>query len=302
MSHVATFSLFVTSRLLRPFRLDLKRIDRKVDWLGPGEVDPITYEYFANLRHVPTVSVNVADAHFGILGFPFNRASPNPFVLAFEKSVNSDGRPMRSIEAVLSSFYNEVQPRTALEVLDLAGQEAPGLQGVPASHWIAPWGTETVEQRAWRMRMWSIKDGLAGGKLLSTKDGLTSFGPVSSRKLALEVKRIARLTESIRANGFVTSGSGAPEVFGLRAGGEYRWFVIRGQHRFAACAALGITAVKARVIKIVRREDVAVWPHVAGGTFKASGALKLFDRLFAGKVSSCALPWVERNERHPART
>lgn len=267
-----------------------------MEWLSSArDIDPITYQYFADLRHVPAVDIEVAHARFGIMGFPFDQRSANPFVLAFDKVKASAVDSINGIEPILSSFYQEVQPRSALEVLDLTACEAPGLCDIPSPHWIAPWGTETVEQRAWRLRMWSVKDGLANGRLVSAKDGLINFGPVSRRKIALETERIAKLATSIRARGFVNSCHGAPEVFGLRTGGDYRWFVIRGQHRFAACAAFGIEKVKARVIKIVRREDVGAWPHVVSGSFTGSGALKLFDRLFAGEAPSCAAPWVKRH-------
>lgn len=305
LSKLGTYALLLMRRLLRPLGLDLKRIGGTTHWLPVNPaMDPVTYSYFIDLRHVPTIRIKVRDVHLGIMGFAYNKAAANPFVLAFEKAVSAhDEATARSrVEALLSFYYDSVQPASACEILDLSPDDTPGLLQLSAQQWIAPWGTESLEQRAFRTRMWTVKDGLSNGRIVSAKDGLTTFGPVSQRKLDLEVKRTLKLANSIREKGYVCSDFDAPEVFGLRADGEYRWFVIRGQHRFAACAAFGIETVPARVTKIVRREDAGEWPHVVTGIYSVAGALKVFDRLFAARPPNCASVWLCQNGKFVAPT
>lgn len=303
MSAIGSASLLLFRRALRPFGLDVKKQGGAVSWLPHrADIDPLTYLYFVDLRHVPTIRIELAQARLGILALPYDMAGANPFALAFEAAfaVQDEAAARSAVAAILSAYYAAVQPHDACAALDLTPEEAPGLQNLPAQHWIAPWGTESIEQRIWRMQLWSLKDGLANKKLVAANDGVTAFGPVSERKLALEIDRIIKLARSIRAKGYRAEDRDAPEVFGLRAGDEYRWFVIRGQHRFAACVAIGIDHAAARVTKIIRREDAGEWPHVVSGNFSMTDALKVFDRLFAGVPPACAAAWVERNSR-PAR-
>lgn len=300
ISPVGSASFLLMRRMLRPLGLDLKRMGGAVPWLPANpDMDPVTYLYFVDLRHVPTICIEIDQARLGIVALPYDMACANPFALAFEVafSVQDEvaARPM--VEAILSAYYESAQPAGACTALDVSPDEAPGLRDLPAHHWVAPWGTESVEQRVWRMRLWAAKDGLSNTRIVSARDGATAFGPVSDRKLALEVERTLKLARSIQKTGYRTGAYDAPEVFGLRAGDDYRWFVIRGQHRLAACAAMGIRTVAARVTKIVRREDVGEWPHVVSGTYRIAGALRVFDRLFAGTPPAYAAPWVERNRR-----
>lgn len=294
MSTVATFSLFVSRRLLRLLGLDLKKTGGATLWLPErADIDPVTYSYFIDLRHVPTFPVDVRDVRLGVMGFAYDKAAANPFVLAFGKAAG-DGAAA-GVEAVLSSYYEAVRPASACEAMGLTERDAPGLARLPAHLCVAPWGTESIEQRDRRTRMWTAKDGLANRTMVTARDGLTAFGPVSPRKLDLEVKRTLKLAASMREKGYLDGGFDPPEVFGLRVDGDYRWIVIRGQHRFGACAAFGIDTVPARVTKIVRREDAAEWPHVVGGTYTIEGALKVFDRLFDARPPGCASAWPGLN-------
>ena len=177
----------------------------------------------------------------------------------------------------------------------LRPDEAPGLANVDAAHFLLPWGSESVEERAWRLRLWAFAGSLANRrKIVLPKHGMTDFGPVSERKLALEVQRVLVLDESLKANGFRPSARHPLEVVGLRRGGDYRWLAMRGRHRFAACAAWAIDSVDARVTKVIRREDVCTWPRVVSGAFTQQGALRVFDRLFRGQPPACGLAWARR--------
>ncbi len=297
-------ALIVLKRALRPFNLDVAPIGAMPDWLAHRQVeDPLTYLYFNEMRHTPLVEVQIAQARLGIAGFEFSPCAGNPFVMAFAaaRQAADEHAATRAVRAVMSDYYRIVDPRTALQALSLDGKDAPGLVDVIARNHLLPWGGQSLTERAWRLRLWSLAGSVSNRqKMVLPAEGMSEFGPVSERKLCLEVERIVKLHRSIEESGFHNYGNRPMEVVGLRHDGEYRWLAIRGRHRFAACAVWGIDRVRARVRAIVRREDARLWPRVASGTFTERGALRLFDRLFDGEPMACALPWTKmhRSQLH----
>lgn len=296
ISRLAFPMLVVVRKALRPFGLDVVRIGATAAWLDRDAVtDPLTYLYFSEMRRTPLVRVQVADARLGATGLPFDTG--NPFTLAFARAAGtSDEATARlAVRAVLTDYYDSVRPEGALGVLSLSADQAPGLAGVEAANFLLPWGTDSVEERAWRLKLWAFAGSLANYRqIVLPSHGMTDFGPVSKKKLELEVQRVVALDQSLKAKGYRADARHPLEVVGLRSGREDRWLAMRGRHRFAACAAWGIDSVEARVTKIIRREDVRVWPRVVSGTFTEAGALQVFDRLFDGQPPACALPWVRR--------
>lgn len=289
--------LVAMRRALRPFDLDVKRIGATAAWLGGNDVtDPLTYLYFTEMRRTTPVRVRVSDARLGATGFTFDSDGGNPFTLAFAQAAGApDAAAARmSVRAVLADYYESARACTALDVLSLSPDEAPGLIDVAAHNFLLPWGSESVEERAWRLKLWAFAGSLANRrKIVLPKHGMTDFGPVSQRKLELEVQRVLVLDKSLKAQGFRPSDRHPLEVVGLRWDGDYRWLAMRGRHRFAACAAWAIDSVDARVTKVIRREDVRAWPRVVSGAFTQEGALRVFDRLFRGQPPSCSLPWTQ---------
>ena len=279
--------------MFRRFDLDITKIGKDFEWLPHKDVDPVTYQYLVLLRHVPCIHISIAHARSGGLGFPYEAETAHPFVLAFRaaQQISIDER-RAAVQNVLSAYYDIVRPRSALEVLDLSRDEAPGLLNLPADAWLMPWDERSVQQNISRRRASVAEEGFAHKKTVTSRDGLSSFGPVSDRRLRFEVDRIADLVNSMESNGFRYDPEEPLEVFGLRVGERYRWVVMRGQHRFAACTAFDVATVQARVVKIIRRDDASFWPHVVSGTFSVTGALRIFDRLFAGQTPRCVVPWA----------
>lgn len=303
--HNLAFPMLVVARkALRPFGLDVVRIGAMAGWLDRDAVtDPLTHLYFSDMRHAPLVRLHVADARLGATGYRFN--SGNPFTLAFARAASApdEATAQLAVRAVLADYYDTVRPKEALSVLSLSAQEAPGLAGVAAQNFLLPWGSDSIEERAWRLKLWAFAGSLANYRqIVLPGHGMTDFGPVSAKKLELEVQRVVALDKSLKAKGFCLDKRHPLEVVGLRSGRDYRWLAMRGRHRFAACAAWGIGTVEARVTKIIRREDVSVWPRVVSGTFTKEGALQVFDRLFDGKPPACALNWAARAaaDHHPS--
>jgi hypothetical protein len=282
-------------RLLLAMNLDVRSLRRSTRLHQHfNDADPITYQYLSDLRLAPSIKIDLCHTRAGILGFPYGPASVHPLANAFEAARGdmARGGSEDSVRGILSNYYNMVQPRSALEVVDLDQEKAPGLLGIPLYNWVMPWSERSIEDTGAHRRICLEEEGLAHGKLVSISDGVTLFGPVSEKKLSLEVTRIANLARSMEKRGFQSSAIQPIEVIGLRAGFEYRWFVVQGQHRLAACSAFEIMRVPARVVRVVRREDAQFWPHVLTKTFTLSGALQCFDRLFEGRVCGCASAWV----------
>lgn len=295
---------FAVKRLLLFMNLDVRKVGGNPASLRRFEkADPITFQYLSDLKITPSLMIDLSQARAGIMGFSYNPVFAHPLAKAFQVArgkVLQDGR-INAVRGTLSNYYNMVRPTSALEIVDLHPDEAPGLVDIPLHSWVMPWSERSIEDTAAHRRICLEEEGLTRGTFVSINDGATLFGPVTQKKLNLEATRISALVESINVNGFQTNPDYPIEVIGLRTAAEYRWLVVQGQHRLAACAAFGIHKVSARVVRIIRREDVEFWPHVVTKTFTAAGALKCFDRLFAGDVSACATSWLA-SSRKPKRT
>jgi hypothetical protein len=287
-------------RTLNRFGYDLYRVgsSASLDTADPG-MDPLTFEYLPHRRGFVVFDVRMRDVR-GFFGLALLTREMHPFYWAMSRAVDEDSEKVRReiVESALAEYYGAVQPSSALEVVDLAEREAPGLSGVPAYGFILPWSHQSVAEVI-EGRIRSVRfEGLQNRKISDIRDGLTAFGPVGPAKLALEVQRICGLLSSVRQRGFSPRLFESPlNVIGLRRGDSYRGSTESGQHRFAMAAAVGLEVVPARVIRIVRREDAAYWPQVVNGTFTVAGAERVFDRLFEGKPARVCEPWIEAQRR-----
>ena len=135
MTSIGSMSLLLLRRALRPFGLDLRRMGGAAPWLPANPaMDPVTYLYFVDLRHVPAIRIDIDRARLGVVALPYNMACANPFALAFEAAFGArDEAAARSmVEAILSAYYESVQPADACAALDVTPDEAPGLRDLPA--------------------------------------------------------------------------------------------------------------------------------------------------------------------------
>lgn len=287
---------FIAKQSLTALGVEVRRAPRAARLLANAAGhDPLSFQYCADMQLKPTLTMKLSDARAGITGYAYNPDSAHPLIAASRAAIRSETRESAeaSVREILAEYYNQVRPESALEVVGLGADEAPGLVGIPLHHWTLPWSELDPAQTGRQRRTCLEEEGLARRTLVSIEDGSTHYGPVSDRKLALETTRVADLVASFHASGFRPSAASPIDVVGLRVGTEYRWFVVQGHHRLAVCTAFGIDAVSARVVRIVRREDVQYWPGVVGAAFAAPGALKLFDRIWAGEALDSASRWIE---------
>ena len=191
--------------------------------------------------------------------------------------------------SVLSLYYEGFQPITALEVLGVDGDEAPGFVGLPATAYVVPWHGVTPSAALDRRRRWMQSEAEAWGRALTLDDGVSLFGPVSPEKGALEIERLKGIYGSIRQDGYQRSNEAGGDVEGwilTRAEGDWCFLIRAGQHRSAAAAAAGITRIPIRLRHAaVKREDVMYWPQVSRGLIKPEAALRVFDRYMRGENS-----------------
>ena len=289
------------------FGFDIRRVasPAKITMAG-ADADPITFEYIRDRRGYAVLEVAVADLRaFHCLGLPL-KPGCHPFVRAIEAALHesSDEEAERTIERVLRDYYRQVQPATVAEVMGLEWNDLPGIRGFepntddhPIDVNIVPWnGRSPAEVRQGRRRTASF-EGLQNGVVARLADGVTSFGPVNEAKVELEVRRLSRLLASVKSRGFDRFNPRAPlQVGAFRRGGEYRYVINSGQHRFATAAAFGVETLPAMVTEVIRRDDSAYWPQVVSGVFTEAGAKQLFDRIFDGVPSPACASWIERPE------
>jgi hypothetical protein len=261
--------------------------------------DPLTVEYCLSKRGYAVFDIAIRHARaFHSMGLSLDARS-HPFSRAFAHALVASDAPSarRAIERELRCYYDEVQPKSALDVVDLTAAEAPGLAGQPGFNYLAPWWEKGVEETS-RGREKALRYiGMRYGLGPAANAGHPFFGPLQDSRLNLQIERMDRLLRSYRREGFKPFARDFPiKVTALRRQGEYRWFIEEGQHRFALACALGEERMRAMVISVVRREDAALWPQVVSGEFSEDGALSHFDRIFDSRAPAICSSWINRQE------
>lgn len=287
---------FLALQALRSRGYEIRRVAKPSELqITDLRTDPIELEYKPMQRRASVFDVALQHCRgFHAFGLRLQEAE-HPFVKASAAALREscDEARTQAITAVLSSYYRMVTPASALDVVGMAGDEAPGLVGVEPLGYNLPWWDRSLaETQAGRAR--SLKYiGMRYGARVSAKDGHTLFGPVRESKLSMQAVRLLSILSSVRKKGFTTFNPKEPtKVVALRRDGEYRWFIDEGQHRFAIASALGIHHIPAVITMIVRREDAAFWPQVVNGVFTARGAESLFDRIFNGNPPPVCSEWI----------
>ena len=287
------------------FGYDVRRVESsaKVHVAGP-KFDPITVEYQLNRRGHVLFDVALTDMRaFGALALPL-RSDCHPFVLAIARALadTDDETARATIKGVVRDYYETVQPASAIDMLGIDPDAAPGLRdAAPGSvdHFIdasvLPWsGRAPAEIRELRRRTATF-EGLQHGARSCLEDGVTAFGPVTEKKVTLEVDRLLKLLKSVRSRGFTRHDPRSPlQISALRRGEEYRWLIHSGQHRFAAAAAFAVETLPAMVTHVIRGDDAPYWPQVVSGIFTEAGATAIFDRIFDGSPAPVCEPWIKK--------
>lgn len=211
---------------------------------------------------------------------------PHPFVRAVtagrKAAARGDALSVKAITTHLQGFYDTVQPRTLGERFALAPDDcAAELASAPPNVELLPWHSWSLSTRM-AERVEKARGGRWPGWRNQPVAGWSSGGPASVERIHRETERLHRLGRSILASGYRRDDGPDGDVVAvaLLREGDWRWQVRSGQHRAAVAAAVGIDPLPVRIVALIDRRDVSVWPQVASGVYTVEGALRMFDRVF----------------------
>jgi hypothetical protein len=220
--------------------------------------------------------------------FPLKKES-DPFVRALHKYLNETGLSNKHtlIEQELTCYYESVQPKNAFEWLDLEDDETSDVFKKNEPWTIPlPWSPIKLEDNIKNINRWVRKDNNIGGFDLTISHGFTYFGPVSPKKISIEVTRLLDLLISIQKNGYVRNDTREGDIGAtilINESGDWRWLAGPGQHRAAVLAALGYKHIPVRVRYLIYRNESKLWPNVLSGLYTEKQALRVFDKVFLGQ-------------------
>ena len=287
-----TYALRKIYRLIRIFLRKRGFILRRISMIDRRDIcnDPRQVFYLGGSQVIINVPLEKGRRKI----FPVT-AEYDPFYCALKLCIKN-GSDKAKLKEVLTAYYTTVQPANALEWLGLAHEDAPEL--AEARPWGAPppWTDLTVREVDRNVNNDMLHDSGHGDKKLSVEQGWAHCGPVSEDKIQLEVNRLYIALDSIQRLGYDRNygpGGDIGAKFLFNEGGDWRWTISPGNHRIAIVSALGYKEIPVMAKSVVFRRDVDIWPNVLSGLYTRAGALKYFDNLFEGKVSTIMKPWLE---------
>jgi hypothetical protein len=238
----------------------------------------------------------------GLHNYPLRRDGPHPFVRAIcamlQWSPAQADEQREAIRRLLDAYYRYVQPASFAEWMGLsAGRSA--LHDILPWAGPFPWETRNIADTRRDREGVALRESARGGVELPIAAGWQFVGPIVPDKVALEVERLRTLTLSMASRGYRRSGARTGDVIGTvlwspgRPHDPWRWIVHDGHHRAAVAAAVGLDFLPVRVIRLVRRDEAAVWPNVLSGLYSLEAALETFDRRFAEEPPPVANGWLE---------
>ena len=137
----------------------------------------------------------------------------------------------------------------------------------------------------------SSKSKVVGEHGLSEEHGHSAYGPISSDKLKLEVKRLDHCLHAIKTNGYLIE-SGFPRQYnGLPRGyflisnsGDWVFRIVGAKHRVAALVWLGWKNIpvccEPNFPRCIFESEILNWPGVVSGEYSKDDAKLIFDSYF----------------------
>lgn len=287
MSATKNHVIAIIRRLLARmgYRLQSLEISKPIA-LASFNGDPRSLRYLSRSRTY-LITGKVEDGR-GLLIFSLDANGDHPFVKSVKEAMGPVGEvdERNTIKSILYNFYSRYQPGCATEVLGISAREVSEFGNQPPWAVIKPWEDLTLEQRIKKINKTEMIDNRQALNVeLSLDHGCNFCGPVSDKKLEVEVERLHKIMQSIRRNGFVRhdydDGDVRADIL-VDAAGHWRWLVKTGQHRAAALSAFGFLTLPIRAETIVCRDEVEFWPQVIAGNYSRQVALQIFDNVFNG--------------------
>jgi hypothetical protein len=219
-----------------------------------------------------------------LVGFSCAPSDPNPFVetarAILDGSVHCyDGSP-------LQRYYESFTPARILDIYGWAARGCSATLRQKAVHAVAPWQGTPGEHMADIRRRVSARDHAQLGEPPTGDDSWIDWGPVSPAKGQIEFRRIAEVTASISAKGYLFEPEEDDHILAhlMVDGNDVVAWIMSGHHRVAALGALGYRSAPIVILRdLYRREEVDTWPGVVSGAFTPAQALAAFDMVFRGR-------------------
>ena len=169
------------------------------------------------------------------------------------------------------------------------------LLGYPYWAEVLPWHNRTIDQVVDLMPEEVKKNRERHGfKIASNNpDEIMRLDRLNS--VSSHAKQYEKLYTSVIKHGVNDTGDyGFISVEILSKASEFCWKPgLDGNHRIMLYAAMGIEKVPAVIERIIRYEDIHLWPNVANGTFTEREAMLIFDSIFDASPPRFYDEWIE---------
>ncbi len=173
-------------------------------------------------------------------------------------------------------YYENFQPSNCLEAHKVNSNNK--YSKLQSSNFTLPWHNESAVE-------------YKGEFGLSNRHGHSAFGPISKKKLKLEIYRIKTCLESLEKRGYIQwqlfpkIDSDLPRGYMLKKiSGECSFHIVSGKHRVACMIYLGWKNIPIKfdisLSRIVLEEDCAKWPGVMNGCYNEKQAIDIFNTYF----------------------
>ena len=262
-------------------------LNRNVPSLNTCGDDPREVPYLQDLPY--SVQNLPAKLGVGLRFYPFEGQTYHPFILAL-KGIKENKNQKDFAFEVLKKYNQLCSLKTANDFLGLSKTEACFSNENHPYEYTYPWST-VVPHEIKKITLDDIR-GENSRYGFKTEEAL-DLPLASDRKIWIETKRLVHLMVSIKESGFKQQSQDSLGCFVLLNGDSWRWYVHGGQHRAAVLAVLGYDKFPVCVRRIIRREDVDIWPQVQSGVFTREQALLVFDKLFSAKPPPVAKEWMD---------
>ncbi len=276
--------------IFRVFGLQIVRLrcSQPVELLDQ-ETAPMKMHYLESLQ--PIVITASLSKFRALPIFTYSHDSKHPFVIATKQALNSKD-PKQSIRNILEIFYQSYQPDSAASLLSI--EENSKLNQEPAWAAVMPWNHESLYIWKNNQQKSALIQNSKLGLTIGLKDGWSWCGPVSDKKLNIEVERLYNVFNSIKENGYKRDSSqdGDIQTYALINKDDWVLQTQTGQHRSAVLSGLGYDQIPTRVTKTIYRSQVDYWPNVISGLYSRETALAIFDNVFNGKTPNIANNWL----------
>jgi len=246
--------------------------------------DPRELFYVNNLpKYLINLSINNGR---GWRWFTLNEPTYHPFIYGLKKYLDNN-QSYSVLKDIIDTYSSSVRLKNANEALGI-NNVFPEKSSPFA--FVFPWNTGTPEFYQEKNYQSRLKENLLYGL---NSDAFLGDMVSTPEKVEIEVNRLISLYQSISEKGYIQNNSKSIYANLMCYNDQYVWSVAGGQHRAAILAALGYTKIPVVVKKIIRREDVDIWPAVKSGIYDRETALSIFDRYFYAKPPPVFDKWIK---------